>query len=161
MAHFNVEDIKIRLTRESTGLEVDQIQTWLREYNWSENREFLERVTDPNYAAQKLILFAEVTGEVETAPQLIGGLIAETQLSWLRVSIMATDPEWRSRGIGKALLSEAERIAVGRGCRYSYVDTMSYQAPSFYEANGYSRVGTIPDWDSHGHAKMFFVKEID
>ena len=73
---------------------------------------------------------------------------------------MAVNPEWRSRGIGAALLGEAEQQAVARGCKYAYVDTMDYQAPRFYQTRGFGIVGQIPDWDSHGHAKLYFSKRL-
>jgi ribosomal protein S18 acetylase RimI-like enzyme len=85
---------------------------------------------------------------------------AETQLSWLRISIMAVSPAWRSQGIGAALLAEAERDAIVRGCRHAYVDTMDYQAPGFYEAHGFEIAGKIPDWDSNGHAKIYLSKRL-
>ena len=37
---------------------------------------------------------------------------------------------------------------------------MSYQAPEFYERLGYHVVGRIPDWDSHGHDKLYFTKDL-
>lgn len=91
---------------------------------------------------------------------VMGGLFAETQLSWLRISIMSVHPEWRSKGIGAALLAEAERVAVERGCKHAYVDTMDYQAPQFYLSHDFAIVGQIPDWDSHGHSKMYFSKDL-
>lgn len=35
---------------------------------------------------------------------------------------------------------------------------MDYQAPDFYQRAGYRVAGQLPDWDSHGHTKLFFVK---
>ena len=153
-------DITIRFSQENEEHSINQVHTWLREHNWAANREFMERVTRPDHNIEKLILFAEVATEDGAGSRVVGGLIARIELLWLRISIMATDPDWRSQGVGSALLSEAERIALSHGCRYSYVDTMDYQAPDFYEARGYRCVGTIPDWDSCGHTKTFFVKEI-
>lgn len=37
---------------------------------------------------------------------------------------------------------------------------MACQAPLFYEANGYQKVGEIPDWYSHGNAKCFSAKDL-
>jgi GNAT superfamily N-acetyltransferase len=130
----------------------DAVRNWLREHNWKANPAFMEQMHQPQHEGRPLVLLATAGSEV------VGGLFAETQLSWLRISIMAVSPEWRSRGIGAALLSQAEREAAARGCIHAYVDTMDYQAPRLYLAHGYQVVGEIADWDSHGHCKYFFTK---
>jgi len=132
----------------------DLVRQWLREHNWTANPGFMEQLRQPECQAQPLVLMASA-GAVP-----IGGLFAETQLSWVRISIMAVAPEWRSRGLGAALLAEAERQAVDRGCRYAYVDTMEYQAPRFYLAHGFEIIGEIPDWDSHGYRQFFLTKRL-
>ena len=132
----------------------DLVRQWLREHNWAVNPAFMEKLHQPEHEAQPLILLTHANGET------VGGLIAETQLSWLRISIMSVHPEWRARGIGSALLAEAERLAIERGCKHAYVDTMEYQAPQFYLAHGFQLAGQIPDWDSHGHSKMYFSKHL-
>ena len=130
----------------------DLVCQWLREHNWSANPAFMELLQQPEQQARSLVLLATVDARV------VGGLFAETQLAWLRISIMSVDPERRSKGIGAALLAEAERQAIARGCRHAYVDTMDYQAPRFYLAHGFTVVGEIGDWDSHGHSKLFLSK---
>ena len=114
----------------------------------------MEQVHQPEHASQSLILLSHANDDV------IGGLMAETQLSWLRISIMSVHPEWRSKGIGAALLAEAEQLAIARGCKHAYVDAMEYQAPQFYLSRGFEIVGQLPDWDSHGHTKLFFSKHL-
>ncbi len=133
----------------------DQVRQWLREHNWAVNAEYMEKLQQPEHQAVPLVLLAE-----NDAGVVVGGLIAETQLAWLRISIMAVDPQFRAQGIGSALLAEAETQAVARGCRHAYVDTMEYQSPAFYVRHGYAEVGGIADWDSQGHAKYFFTKEL-
>jgi len=54
----------------------------------------------------------------------------------------------------------AEQEATARGCRYAYVDTMDYQAPTFYRKLGYQLAGQLDDWNSRGHAKCFFTKRL-
>jgi GNAT superfamily N-acetyltransferase len=132
----------------------DLVRQWLREHNWTANPAFMEQLQQPEHASQPLILLTHANDNV------IGGVFAETQLSWLRISILSVHPAWRSQGIGSALLAEAERLAVARGCKHAYVDTMEYQAPHFYLSHGFEKVGQIPDWDSHGHSKLFFTKPL-
>ena len=118
-------------------------------------------------------IFWEERGKTENQPKLlklfaftedctvIGGLFGITQFSWLKIDSMATRKEWRGKGVGKALLARAEEVAKERGCRYAYTDTMEYQAPSFYQKAGYKIAGELDDWDSHGHKKFFFTKELE
>lgn len=141
-------------TSDTSAPGCDLVRQWLREHNWAANPAFMEKLQQPEHAAQPLILLTHTNGET------IGGLFAETQLSWLRISIMSVHPEWRSQGIGAALLAEAEQQAVERGCKHVYVDTMDYQAPQFYLSHGFKIMGQIPDWDSHGHSKIYFSKSV-
>jgi GNAT superfamily N-acetyltransferase len=132
----------------------DLVRQWLHEHNWAVNPAFMDKLQHPDHAARPLILLTHANREV------VGGLLAETQLSWLRISIMSVHPEWRSKDIGAALLAEAEQQALSRGCKHVYVDTMDYQAPQFYLSHGFELVGSIPDWDSHGQSKMYFSKPL-
>lgn len=132
--------------------ECDAVRGWLREFNLAANPPFMELVQRPQNEARPLVVIATDDSGV------VGGLLAETQLAWLKVSIMAVAPKRRSQGIGAALLAEAEHQAITRGCRRAYVDTMEYQAPQFYVKQGYEIVGRLEDWDSHSHAKLFLTK---
>ena len=90
--------------------------------------------------------------------RVTGGLQGVILHRWLKIQLMAIDPEHRHRGIGRSLVLEAEKIARQRECDYAYVDTMSYQAPEFYARLGFKESGRLSNWDSHGHDKIFFTK---
>lgn len=107
---------------DSTALGCERVNDWLREHNWTANPDFMARIHEPEHEAEPLVLL------VKTDSSTIGGLFAQTQLSWLRISVMAVHPGHRGLGIGAALLGEAEREATSRGCKYAHVDTMDYQA---------------------------------
>ena len=147
-------DWNLALVSDTSAPGCDLVCQWLREHNWKTNPRFMELREQSEHHARPLVLLATTSGNV------VGGLFAETQFAWLRISIMAVTPERRSQGIGSALLAAAEREAVVRGCRYAFVDTMDYQAPRFYLAHEFHIVGEIPDWDSHGHAKLYLTKQL-
>jgi ribosomal protein S18 acetylase RimI-like enzyme len=133
----------------------ESIHALLREYNQASNPNHFDARALPEHAPRPLNVVAlDAQGEV------LGGLIGETQLSWLKVSIMAVAVAQRRRGLGSRLLELAEQEAATRGCRYAYVDTMNYQSPDFYEKLGYHVAGKLEDWDSHGHIKYFFTKQL-
>ena len=46
--------------------------------------------------------------------------------------------ELRKQGLGKKLMMEAEKIGYERRCTFSTVDTMDWEALSFYQKLGYS-----------------------
>jgi ribosomal protein S18 acetylase RimI-like enzyme len=53
----------------------------------------------------------------------------------------------RGAGLGARLLREAETIASEeRGCRAARLETWEFQAPRFYEKQGYEVVCVIPDY---------------
>ena len=79
------------------------------------------------------------------------GQIPCTMTSW-DVYWIVVDPEHQNRGIGRLLLTEAERRMINAGALRIYVDTSGtedYRASrAFYERNGYDLVARLPDF--HG-----------
>ena len=134
---------------------LDTVRQCLRTYNRDSNPIFFAIVDDPNYAKQPLNVFA-----FDASDYCIGGLLGSTDLSWLKIDILTVHPDHRRRGIGQRLVELAEIEARRRGCRHSYLDTMSYQAPDFYPKLGYEISGRLQDWDSHGHTKFLFTKNL-
>jgi GNAT superfamily N-acetyltransferase len=135
--------------------EFREIYRELRRFNVERNPGYFAAVEDPARKERGLYVAAR-----DERGQLIGGLTAETRFAWLKVSIMTVLEPMRRRGVGRAMLLAAEAEAFARGCRHSFVDTMDYQAPGFYEKCGYRVAGKLEDWDSHGHTKFFLVKEL-
>jgi GNAT superfamily N-acetyltransferase len=145
---------KVQAMEDPADPACDRVRQWLREHNWAANADYMRLWQQPENDARPLIVLAEDDHAV------IGGLLAETQFTWLKISIIAVHPGFRTRGVGAALLAEAERLAGARGCRHVYVDTMEYQAPHFYLRQGFTIAGEIPDWDSRGHLKYYLTKEL-
>ncbi len=137
----------------ATSAEREQVMTWLREFNEAENGEFMNSLA--NGAEQDLFMVARDGDGAVT-----GGLQGTLLHRWLKIGLMAVSPGRRGQGIGRSLVCAAEDFASRRGCQYSYVDTMSYQAPAFYSELGYCESGRLKDWDSHGHDKVFFTKSL-
>lgn len=97
--------------------------------------------------------------EYDADGTVIGGLLGGTYWGWMYVDILWVDEKHRQKGIGSKLLAEAEREAMRRGCHHVHLDTMSWQAPDFYQKHGYEVIGILPDIPS-GHQKYLLQKAL-
>ena len=71
------------------------------------------------------------------------------------IAKMMTALRFRGRGVGSALLAEAERLARARGRTLLNLDTASEDgAGAFYERNGYTFAGEIPDFALKPHGGL-------
>ena len=66
----------------------------------------------------------------------------------------------RGRGLGRRLLQAAEAEAIRRGCERVILSTHSFQAPVFYERQGYEKQAVIDGWPK-GHADAIYVKRVN
>ena len=144
-----------RLVTELAEETWEAIASILKSYNRDRNPSFYTARDLPENAPKALHVVAfDADGAV------VGGLTGETQFAWLKVSIVAVAEHVRGLGIGRRLMELAEQEAVARGCRHVFLDTMDYQAPAFYQKLGYTVAAKLDDWDSHGHARYYFTKEL-
>jgi ribosomal protein S18 acetylase RimI-like enzyme len=148
-------DIPVEVFGTLSNEECELICAPLRDHNLQFNATFFQARELPHNASKDLSVVARDAGG-----KLLGGLLGETQFAWLKISVLTVRSDARRRGIGAALMRAAETEAIRRGCRYAFVDTLDYQAPAFYEKLGYRIVGRIPDWDSHGHEKIYLTRTI-
>lgn len=76
-----------------------------------------------------------------------GGLVGHTWATWLHVTYLWVDGRHRGAGLGSQLLAQAERVARDeRGCASVRLETWDFQAPEFYQKQGYDVVCVIPDY---------------
>jgi ribosomal protein S18 acetylase RimI-like enzyme len=61
------------------------------------------------------------------------------QLFWgnLHIKYLLTHKEHRGRGIAAALMEYAFAFGKKNGCHFAFVETMSFQAPAFYQKLGF------------------------
>lgn len=92
--------------------------------------------------------------------RVVGGLLGQTFWGWLHIDTLWIDEPQRGLGFGRDLLKAAELEAVQRGCQGVFLDTLSVQAPGFYEKHGYERFGMLPDFVA-GHTRLYYAKRLD
>ncbi|MDB5318040.1 MAG: putative acetyltransferase [Rhodospirillales bacterium] len=88
-----------------------------------------------------------------------GGLLGLTFWGWLFIDWLWLAADLRGKKFGGELLLRAEDIARGRGCKNVYTDTFSFQAPKFWEKNGYKEFGRLDDMPE-GHSRIWFRKKL-
>ncbi|WP_312444826.1 GNAT family N-acetyltransferase [Lacrimispora sp.] len=95
----------------------------------------------------------------DEAGKKVGGLIGNTHGNWLFVKYLWVREDLRGQNIGSELLKQAEETAKERGCRYAFLDTFSFQAPSFYEKHGYKNVFVLEEYPVTGK-RYYFTKTL-
>jgi GNAT superfamily N-acetyltransferase len=77
--------------------------------------------------------------------QLVGGLLGELFWGWLDIRILWIDPSHRRKGLGRKLVSMAEREARKHGVDRAMLSTAEFQAPEFYKRLGYEIFAVLDD----------------
>ena len=111
------------MNRHPSETETDYIREALNQFNCA-------HVGDDGHTPLNLI-------EYDADGSIIGGLLGGTYWGWMYIDILWVREDHRRQGIGSRLLTEAEKEAMRRGCHHVHVDTMSWQAPMFYQKYGY------------------------
>ena len=91
--------------------------------------------------------------------RLLGGLILQSYWQESYVELLWLSARARRAGFGSQLLEEAERRAQRRGSRLIHLNTYSFQAPVFYEKQGYRRFGGMSG-SPQGASRHFYVKRL-
>jgi ribosomal protein S18 acetylase RimI-like enzyme len=129
----------------SSKKETELIREALFEFN-------REKVGDDGHTPLNIV-------EYDADGNIIGGILGGTYWGWMYVDILWVHEDHRGKGIGSKLLTEAEKEAKARGCHHVHLDTMSWQAPKFYEKHGYSVIGILPDIPK-GNQKYLLMKAL-
>ena len=91
--------------------------------------------------------------------RLLGGLILQSYWRESYIELLWLSRRARGSRIGSALIAEAERRARKRGSHLMHLNTYSFQAPGFYEKQGYQRFGGMAG-SPRGESRHFYVKRL-
>lgn len=133
------------MNRHPSETETDYIREALNQFNCA-------HVGDDGHTPLNLI-------EYDADGNIIGGLLGGTYWGWMYIDILWVREDHRRQGVGSRLLTEAEKEAMRRGCHHVHVDTMSWQAPMFYQKHGYEVIGVLPDIP-RGNQKYLLMKAL-
>jgi GNAT superfamily N-acetyltransferase len=89
----------------------------------------------------------------------VGGATGRSSLGLLFLDLFYLPEELRGYGIGSEVLRMFEDEGRRRGCRSAVLYTISFQAPGFYERNGWRAFGEIA-CDPPGTSRVFMTKAL-
>lgn len=90
--------------------------------------------------------------------EMVGGISGHIVGHVCHLKLLWVHADYRHQDIGTELLLRAESRARDKGCKVSFVDTLSYQAPGFYLHHGYKEETRIVEF-LEGHDRVFYKKE--
>ncbi|MBI6554785.1 GNAT family N-acetyltransferase [Pseudomonas sp. LY-1] len=91
--------------------------------------------------------------------QVLGGITGRSAFGTAFLDLFHLPETLRGSGIGSRLLRAFEDEARRRGCRNAVLYTISFQAPGFYEKNGWVRFGEIA-CEPEGNSRVFLSKQL-
>ncbi|AOA00231.1 GNAT family N-acetyltransferase [Carnobacterium divergens] len=89
---------------------------------------------------------------------VLGAVVGEIVWNHLHVSLLGIDQTMQKQGVGQKLLQHIEEYAKQFGARMVILETMSWQAPKFYQKNGYQIFGTVENHPIEGECKYYLSK---
>ena len=91
--------------------------------------------------------------------QVVGGLSGWTSLGLFFIDRFFLPKELRGNGLGSKIMEAAEDEARKRGCTSAVLYTITFQAPGFYERQGYRVLGRI-ECPPLGHMRICMTKAL-
>jgi ribosomal protein S18 acetylase RimI-like enzyme len=90
---------------------------------------------------------------------IVAGLSGFTWAGWLEIKFLWVRDDLRGRGHGRRLIEAAEAEARARRCQHVWLDSYTFQAPTFYQRLGYQVFGTLQDYPPP-HGRVFLTKTL-
>ena len=91
--------------------------------------------------------------------ETLGGMIGKTSYGLLFIDLVYLPETMRGQDIGSRLLAMMEQEGVARGCKSAFLFTITWQAPGFYERQGWTEFGRIQCAHDE-NARVFMMKPI-
>lgn len=89
-------------------------------------------VTGINGLAEEPISF-----EIFKGQEFVGAIVVQPFWGQLHIKYLFVEKHYRGQGIARELMNHALEFGKQRGYHYAFVETMSFQAPDFYQKMGF------------------------
>lgn len=91
------------------------------------------RATSINGLIEEPISFEIFNGE-----EFVGAIVVQLFWGQLHIKYLFVEESYRGQGIARQLMSHVLEFGKRRGCYFAFVETMSFQAPDFYQKMGFT-----------------------
>lgn len=92
--------------------------------------------------------------------QLVGGIAGHHFWNMMHIDFFWLDDSVRGQGHGTELLQKMEDFARKEKCKLINLETFTFQAPHFYEKNGYTLIGKVENIPIENCDYLFYKKEL-
>ena len=91
--------------------------------------------------------------------KVVGGLLGRTSLGLLTVERFFLPEDLRRGRLGSRILAMAEDEGRRRGCTCAVLSTLHFQAPGFYQKQGWEVAARI-ECEPPGHTRFYMTKKL-
>jgi GNAT superfamily N-acetyltransferase len=91
--------------------------------------------------------------------KVVGGLLGRTSLGLLTVERFFLPEDLRHARLGSRILAMAEEEGRRRGCTRAVLSTLHFQAPGFYQKQGWDVAARI-ECEPPGHTRFYMTKKL-
>ncbi len=78
-----------------------------------------------------------VNFEIQNDKNFVGCIVVQLFWGQLHIKYLFIEEAYRRKGYAKKLLEHAFAFGKAKGCSFAFVETMSFQAPDFYQKFGF------------------------
>lgn len=104
--------------------------------------------------------YQQISFVYESEGVVLGRIVGFIHWDHLQIELFYVSNNTQGQGIGTKLLNHVESIAKQQSKSYIFLETMSFNAPKFYEKHGYEVVGKIVNSPMENQIRFFYKKDI-
>lgn len=91
---------------------------------------------------------------------ILGRIVGFIHWDHLQIELFYVSKDTQGKGIGSKLLNHVEAIAKNNQLSYILLETMSFNAPKFYEKNGFEIIAKIENSPMENETRYFYKKTL-
>jgi len=79
-----------------------------------------------------------ISFEIFDGTEFVGAIVVQPFWEQLHIKYLFVEKNYRGQGIARQLMNRALEFGIKCGCQFAFVETMSFQAPEFYQKMGFT-----------------------